>query len=105
MIDEKDIVGLKIKVIEGLGIGQERTITACTTPEIVETFTFTAITNTVGTATTVGDRVLSITDTSKKWVINQWRGYLVKAILGTGASYFVRRVLYNNNDYFIFLLT
>ena len=102
MIDEKDIVGLKIKVIEGLGIGQERTITACTTPEIVETFTFTAITNTVGTATTVGDRVLAITDTSKKWVINQWRGYLVKAILGTGTSYFVRRVLYNNNDTLFF---
>ena len=95
-INESAVVGLKIKVIAGLGRGQERTITACTQPENLEYLTPTA----TYTNTTTG--VTSITDTTKKWVPNQWRGYQVKAYLGTAQQYFVRRVLYNNNDTLFF---
>ena len=95
-INESAVVGLKIKVIAGLGRGQERTITACTQPENLEYLTPTA------TYTNTSTGVTSITDTTKKWVPNQWRGYQVKAYLGTAQQYFVRRVLYNNNDTLFF---
>jgi len=95
-INESAVVGLKMKVIAGLGRGQERTITARTQPENLEYLTPTA----TYTNTTTG--VTSITDTTKKWVPNQWRGYQVRAYLGTAQQYFVRRVLYNNNDTLFF---
>ena len=95
-INESAVVGLKIKVIAGLGRGQERTITACTQPENLEYLTPTA------TYTNTSTGVTSITDSTKKWVPNQWRGYQVKAYLGTAQQYFVRRVLYNNNDTLFF---
>lgn len=95
-INESAVVGLKIKVIAGLGRGQERTITACTQPENLEYLTPTA------TYTNTSTGVTSITDTTKKWVPNQWRGYQVRAYLGTAQQYFVRRVLYNNNDTLFF---
>ena len=91
-INESSVVGQKIKIVDGLGIGQERTIVSSSAPTNVEYLTPTAAyTN---TATTVG----SITDTTKKWIPNQWRGYQVRAYLGTSQQYFVRRILYNNND-------
>ena len=95
-INESAVVGLKIKVIAGLGRGQERTITACTQPENLEYLTPTA------TYTNTSTGVTSITDTTKKWMVNQWRGYQVRAYLGTSQQYFVRRVLYNNNDTLFF---
>ena len=95
-INESAVVGLKIKVIAGLGRGQERTITACTQPENLEYLTPTA------TYTNTSTGVTSITDTTKKWVPNQWVGYQVKAYLGTSQQYFIRRVLYNNNDTLFF---
>ena len=95
-INESAVVGLKIKVVAGLGRGQERTITACTQPENIEYLTPTA------TYTNTATGVTSITDTTKKWMVNQWRGYQVRAYLGTSQQYFVRRVLYNNNDTLFF---
>ncbi len=91
-INESAVVGLKIKVISGLGRGQERTITACAQPENLEYLTPTA------TYTNTATGVTLITDNTKKWRVNQWRGYQVRAYLGTSQQYFVRRVLYNNND-------
>ena len=91
-INESAVVGLKIKVISGTGRGQERTITACTQPENIEYLTPT------GTISNVTTGVTSITDSTKKWVPNQWRGYQVRAYLGTSQQYFIRRVLYNSND-------
>ena len=96
-INESAVVGLKIKVVAGLGRGQERTIIASSQPENVEYLTPTA-TYTNSFLTGVG----SITDTTKKWMVNQWRGYQVRAYLGTSQQYFVRRVLYNNNDTLFF---
>jgi hypothetical protein len=95
-INESSVVGQKIKIISGLGVGQEKTIVSSSQPINVEYLTPTAAyTN---TATTIG----SITDTTKKWVPNQWRGYQVRAYLGTSQQYFVRRILYNNNDTLFF---
>jgi hypothetical protein len=95
-INESSVVGQKIKIISGLGVGQEKTIVSSSQPVNVEYLTPTAAyTN---TATTIG----SITDTTKKWVPNQWRGYQVRAYLGTSQQYFVRRILYNNNDTLFF---
>jgi len=91
-INESSVVGQKIKIVSGLGVGQERTIVSSSQPTNVEYLTPTA--TYTNTATTVG----SITDTTKKWVPNQWRGYQVRAYLGTSQQYFVRRILYNNND-------
>lgn len=91
-INESAMVGLKIRIVAGLGRGQERTIAASSRPEDIEYLTPT--TTYTNTSTGVG----SITDNTKKWVPNQWRGYQVKAYLGTSQQYFVRRILYNNND-------
>ena len=91
-IDESLVVGQKIKIISGLGMGQEKTIVSSSKPIDIEYFTPTS--NYTNSGTGVG----SITDTTKKWIPNQWRGYQVKAYLGTGQQYFIRRILYNNND-------
>lgn len=95
-INESAVVGLKIKVIAGSGRGQERTIIAASQPENIEYLTPTSAYTNSSTG------VLSITDNTKKWVPNQWRGYQVRAYLGTSQQYFVRRVLYNNNDTLFF---
>lgn len=95
-INESAAVGFKIAVVGGSGIGQERTIVSASKPVDVEYLTPTA----TMTNTTTG--LLSITDSTKKWVVNQWRGYQVRAYLGTSQQYFVRRVLYNNNDTLFF---
>ena len=90
-INESSVVGLKIKVVSGPGRGAERTIVSSTQPVNHEYMTLTAYVN---TQTALG----YITDSSKKWIPNQWRGYQVRIYLGTSQQYFVRRILYNNND-------
>lgn len=91
-INESATIGYKIKIVSGLGRGQERTIVSSTQPENIEYLTPT--TTYTNTSTGVG----SITDNTKKWIPNQWRGYQVRAYLGASQQYFVRRILYNNND-------
>lgn len=90
-LNESAVVGLKIKVVSGPGRGQERTIINSSKPTDIEYMTLTGYVNTV---TGLG----YVTDSSKKWIPNQWRGYQVKVYLGASQQYFVRRVLYNNND-------
>ena len=94
-INESAVVGLKIKVVSGPGRGAVRTIVSSSQPVNHEYLTVTGYTN---TATTQG----FITDSSKKWIPNQWRGYQVRVYLGTSQQYFVRRILYNNNDTLFF---
>lgn len=94
-LNESAVVGLKIKVISGKGRGIERTIVQSSRPVTHEYLTVTSFSN---TATTIG----SITDSSKKWIPNQWRGYQVRVYLGTSQQYFIRRILYNNNDTLFF---
>jgi hypothetical protein len=90
-LNESAVVGLKIKVISGKGRGAERTIINSTKPVTVEYMTLTGYSNS-------GTGLGHITDTSKKWIPNQWRGYQVRVYLGTSQQYFVRRIIYNNND-------
>lgn len=90
-LNESAVVGLKIKVVSGPGRGTERTITNSTRPVDVEYMTLTGFLNT-------GTGLGYVTDSSKKWMVNQWRGYQVKVYLGTSQQYFIRRVIYNNND-------
>jgi len=85
------VKGYKIKVINGLGAGQERTITNVSDPTTFDYLTVTAFQNT-------GASTGFITDSSKKWRINQWRNYQIRVYLGTSQQYFVRTILYNNND-------
>ena len=95
-INESSVVDFKIKIVAGKGIGQERTIISSTKPVNAEYLTPTS--TYTNSATGLG----SIQDTTKKWIPNQWRGYQVRAYLGTSQQYFVRRILYNNNDTLFF---
>lgn len=85
----KRAVGLKIRIISGLGAGQERTITAVADP-VIEDF---------GIITT-GSSSVSFTDSTKKWRFNQWDGYTVRYVsqgsAGNTPNTQARRILYNN---------
>jgi len=76
-----------IKIIAGTGAGQRRTITSVADP----------IAQDVGVATTVSNTLgaISITDITKAWTLNQWAGYQVRIIAGSGVGQ-VRKILYNS---------
>ena len=67
-------VGEKIRITSGTGAGQERTITAHGDSVIAD----------LGQPTTA--TALAITDTTKKWDINQWTGYTLKIVTGAGVT-------------------
>lgn len=75
--------GQTIRITDGLGMGQERLITDAT-----QNFT-----EDQGIATAASN--LLITDTTKRWEINQFIGYQVRVIFNTGSSQ-VRKILYND---------
>jgi len=75
--------GLEIEITSGKGIGQIRTINGVSPVTIRDTGTVTAASATL------------LTDTTRRWKINQWIGYQVRVVYGTGASQ-VRKVLYND---------
>lgn len=77
------LIGKNIKITAGTGIGQERTITGATKQTIEET----------GVATAAS--AILLTDTTKRWEINQFIGHQVRVVYGTGSSQ-VRKVLYND---------
>ena len=79
------LIGKKIKIMAGTGIGQERTITGATDPSIMD----------YGLVTTASATLL--TDTTKKWSINQFIGQQVRVVYGTGTSQ-IRKVLYNDTN-------
>ena len=76
-----------IRIISGTGFGQRRQITAVAEPIPVESGVPTAVNNVLG--------AISVTDTTKAWVINQWAGYQVRISFGPGVGQ-VRRILYNS---------
>lgn len=80
-----DLIGTTIRVIFGAGIAQDNVISAVGN-EIIED-------NGVATSATAG----LITDTVKKWKINQWAGYTCKIVFGTGAVQ-QRTIIYNTID-------
>ena len=80
--------GYDIKIVAGTGAGQRRTITNVSDPIIYDQGNMTAFTNTLG--------AINITDSLKAWAINQWVGYQVRIIQGSGAGQ-VRKILYNTS--------
>jgi hypothetical protein len=76
--------GYKLRIVNGAGSGYEGTITASTENIIWDQ----GIGQTTATSTTIGD-------STKRWRINQWVGYSVRLVYGTGNSQ-IRKVLYNN---------
>jgi len=77
------LVGETIKIMQGKGVGQERTITNSTGVKVEKSGIVTS-----ASATSIGD-------TTKKWEINQWIGYQVRIVANTGLSQ-IRKVLYND---------
>lgn len=75
--------GKTLRILSGTGAGQERTITDASIPVIADH----------GVVTTVTANQL--TDTTRKWIPNQWVGYQVRIVHDAGASQ-VRKVLYND---------
>jgi hypothetical protein len=75
-------VGYRIRIISGRGAGQERLITSVSNPIVAD---FGGASS--GAAT-------SLTDTAKAWAFNNWVGYSVRIVGGTGINQ-VRKILYN----------
>jgi hypothetical protein len=81
------LVGYKIRIVDGTGKGQERTITAVSAPTIHER----------GTVTTAGTQSVIDANTGaglKQWKMNEWRNYQFRATFGTGRTQ-LRPILYN----------
>jgi hypothetical protein len=81
------LVGYKIRIVDGAGMGQERTITAVSAPTIHER----------GTVTTAGASSIVDANTGaglKQWKINQWKNYQFRCTYGTGRTQ-LRPILYN----------
>jgi hypothetical protein len=76
----------EIQITGGTGIGQRRVISAQSAIDIADSGTPTAVAT---------GSILTITDSTKSWTINQWRGYTVRIINSTGVFQF-RRILYND---------
>lgn len=75
--------GKTMRIYNGAGAGQEKIITSVSEPNIYD----------FGVVTSATVNVL--TDTTKKWKWNQWSGYQVAIIYGTGQTQ-RRKVLYND---------
>lgn len=82
-LNSRSLIGLKLEITSGVGIGQEKTILSATEPTILDSGMVTTATNAL------------LTDTTKRWEINQYIGYSVRVVFGTGSSQ-VRKVLYND---------
>ena len=83
-LDGNILVGKNIEIVGGTGIGQEFTIIGSTGVKVEKSGMVTSASAT------------SLTDTTKRWTINQWIGYQVRIVYGTGTSQ-VRKVLYNDS--------
>ena len=75
-----------LRIIGGTGVGQRRSITSVSEPVVADTGVATSVSNVLGT--------ISITDSTKTWIPNQWAGYQVRISAGSGVGQ-VRRILYN----------
>ena len=81
-------VGYDVVIISGTGAGQRRTITSVTEPTIHDSGIVTAVSNTLG--------AISITDSTKTFVGNQYAGYTLRITGNTGVSQ-IRRILSNTS--------
>lgn len=79
----KSFKGETLRILSGTGQGQQRTVIDQAAPVIADH----------GVVTTVTANV--VTDTTRKWIPNQWVGYQVRIAFDLGASQ-VRKILYND---------
>ena len=80
---KEDGTAVKVRIMSGTGAGQERTVTSIADAVIAE----------YGNAS--AGSTSSITDSTKLWKWNQWKGYQVRITTGAGLSQ-VRKILYNS---------
>jgi hypothetical protein len=84
----KSMENYDIVIISGTGAGQRRTITSAEEPVSFDRGVVTAVSNTLGTIT--------ITDSTKTWIGNQYAGYTMRVIGNTGVCQ-IRRILSNTS--------
>jgi len=82
-LELQTLKGKKIRITSGTGEGQDRTITDISEPILLD--------QGMVTAASAND----LTDTTKRWEINQYIGCQVRLVYGTGQSQ-VRKILYND---------
>jgi hypothetical protein len=92
----KQLQGLTIRIVDGLGAGQERTITDVTDATILDVGNVTAVGAAIYTGTAP-----TITDSTKKWKINMWTGFQCRIVHNTGISQ-TRKILYNDETTLFF---
>ena len=80
-----DISGYEVEIYAGTGKGQRRTITT-TNPEIIHDSGVATLANTN-----------TITDSTKRYNFNEWEGYGLRVVFGTGFSQY-REIIYNTNN-------
>jgi hypothetical protein len=85
-ISQQSTKGYDVVIISGTGAGQRRTITAVAEPVVLDSGIVTAVSNTLG--------ALTITDSTKAWIVNQYAGYTMRVSGNTGVSQ-IRRILSN----------
>lgn len=79
--------GYDISIISGTGAGQRRTITGVAEPVVADVGVVTAVSNSLGS--------LTLTDSTKAWVVNQFAGLSVRITGNQGVGQ-VRRILSNS---------
>jgi hypothetical protein len=84
------LVGQKIRITEGTGAGQERTITGVAKPVIHERGMITTASTTQAIDASTGTGL-------KLWTANQWKNYQVRIDWGTGRTQ-LRPILYNTRN-------
>jgi hypothetical protein len=77
--------GKTLRILSGTGAGQDRTLTY--TGETVHDD---------GIITAVYSTNLGITDSTKRWRVNQWVGYMVGITFGTDATQY-KKIIYNDS--------
>lgn len=84
------LVGYKIRIISGTGVGQERTITAVSAATIHERGMVTTASSTQAIDASTGIGL-------KQWKTNQWKNYQVRFDFGAGRTQ-VRPILWNTQN-------
>jgi hypothetical protein len=87
-ISQQSMKGYDVIIVSGTGAGQRRTITSAAEPVVLDVGVVTAVSNTAG--------ALTITDTTKTWIVNQYAGYTMRVVGNTGVSQ-IRRILSNTS--------
>lgn len=85
-IENKSMVGMTVRIVSGKGAGQSRTITAVSDLIIHDSGVVS------GVITSFNN--YGITDSTKKWKVNQWVGYALRPTMNTGTAN-LRKILYN----------